>query len=129
MITVVFSKDGFHHVSVGRLGTREPEKGMPYQLPEAFAGIIPSRTRVFDPDSEKDRADLEDILEEFGLRRPVRPQIVDQEALDSLVKTHAQRTRPPSEESGAPSIKPDPEPAQAEDEPKPARRQRRRQAA
>lgn len=96
MIAVRFDKNGFHHVSIGRLGRGERNRGMIYSLPDAFAqpGMLPRTAQILTGEV------LEEALEDLGLRRPKKVEILDEEALESLISTHADTDAAAAAEGG-----------------------------
>lgn len=78
-INVIFDKNGFHHPVFGRMG-RGRYLGKVYSLPDAFSavGMLPSTASIID------KEDLEDVLEEEEQRKPIKPQILDEERYEKV---------------------------------------------
>lgn len=73
-INVRFDKVGFYHPAFGRMG-RGKNAGRVYNLPDFFAteGKLPASAEVIE-----DKAQLEEILEEEGQTKPIKPKVVDE---------------------------------------------------
>jgi hypothetical protein len=73
-INVRFDKVGFYHPAFGRMG-RGKNAGRVYTLPDFFAaeGKLPASAEVIE-----DKTQLEDILEEEGQTKPIKPKVVDE---------------------------------------------------
>lgn len=76
-INVRFDKVGFYHPAYGRMG-RGKNAGRVYTLPDFFAdeGKLPVSAEVI-----ADREQLEEVLEEEGQTKPIKPKVVDEEQL------------------------------------------------
>jgi hypothetical protein len=81
-ISVKFDKNGFHHPIYGRMG-RGRFAGMVYILPEEFAakGMLPSTAVILESD------EAEDLLEETGQRKAIKPAVLDAERYERVIKT------------------------------------------
>jgi hypothetical protein len=103
-INVRFDKVGFYHPAFGRMG-RGKNAGRVYTLPDFFAaeGKLPASAEVIE-----DKAQLEEILEEEGQTKPIKPKVVDEvqlkraEALDTRTAVKSNR-RPPVRSRRKPS--------------------------
>lgn len=103
-INVRFDKVGFYHPAFGRMG-RGKNAGRVYTLPDFFAaeGKLPASAEVIE-----DKAQLEDILEEEGQTKPIKPKVVDEvqlkraEAPDTRTAVESNR-RPPVRSRRKPS--------------------------
>ena len=73
-INVRFDKVGFYHPAFGRMG-RGKNAGRVYTLPDFFAteGKLPASAEVIE-----DKTQLEEILEEEGQTKPIKPKVVDE---------------------------------------------------
>ena len=83
-IQVMFDKNGFYHDAFGRMG-RGKQSGVVYTLPDVFKeqGMLPKTAEIItDPEV------LEDILDEVGQKKPIKPVVASEEAL-----TKAKRDR------------------------------------
>jgi hypothetical protein len=95
-INVRFDKVGFYHPAFGRMG-RGKNAGRVYTLPDFFKteGKLPASATIIE-----DKAELEEILEEEGQTKPIKPKVVDEvqlkraEASDSRAVVESNR-RPP----------------------------------
>jgi hypothetical protein len=79
-INVRFGKSGYYHPAFGRMG-RGKSAGKVYVLPDAFAvpGALPSSAEIIsDPD------ELEQVLEDEGQTKAIKPKLVDEVQLARL---------------------------------------------
>lgn len=86
-INVRFNKRGYYHPAFGRMG-RGANAGKVYTLPDAFAttGMLP-----FDAEIIADPEQLEQVLEDEGQRKPIKPKLVDEVQLAKTEKAAAAR--------------------------------------
>ena len=87
-IKVQFDKNGFYHPAFGRLGRGDKDRNKVYELPDGFAepGKLPTTARIIES-----KEALEEILEEEEQAKPVKPKIVDEEALEKSIAPGAGR--------------------------------------
>jgi hypothetical protein len=73
-INVRFDKAGFYHPAFGRMG-RGKNAGRVYSLPDFFSepGKLPNSAEIIE-----NKAALEEILEEEGQTKPIKPKVVDE---------------------------------------------------
>lgn len=94
-INVRFDKNGFYHPAFGRMG-RGKNAGRVYTLPDFFRAEnkLPGTATVIE-----DKTQLEEVLEEEGQTKPIKPKVVDEVQLERAEKAAAPTTtsnrRPP----------------------------------
>jgi hypothetical protein len=73
-VNVRFDKNGFYHPAFGRMG-RGKNAGRVYSLPDFFVkdGHLPATAEIIE-----DKSKLEEILEEEGQPKPIKPKVVDE---------------------------------------------------
>lgn len=83
-ITVVFDKSGFYHPAYGRMGLGK-NQGIPYVLPDAFKndGRLPSTAKIIKG------AEVEAVLEEAEVTKPIKPKVVDETQYERAVAAPA----------------------------------------
>lgn len=97
-INVRFGKNGFYHPAFGRMG-RGKNAGRVYTLPDFFVseGKLPASVEIIE-----DKAQLEEILEEEGQTKPIKPKVVDEV---QLKRSKASDTQPTVESNRRPPVR------------------------